>query len=430
MRLASFRLSTGELAVARERTSSLQAVSTRIEGFDVLVGFAEAESAPEVVWSLVDAGARVTAFARRGVASPLRHSRYVVCHDITPPEKDVHAALSDLQRVQGSVERIENAVLFPLDDTALWLCNRISLESPWILGGPSGANSALALDKGLQIELARECGFNVPESAIVQTAADAAAFAAAQGFPIILKSSLCVPIRDGRRQGSPAWICANDRELDRAVAHWKERVPLLAQRYIVGTGEGVFGLGAIDGVRGWSAHRRLRMMNPQGSGSSACVSVPVSTELKGSVSAFVQRTKWRGLFMIELLRDTAGKVWFVELNGRPWGSMALARRQGLEYPAWHLDLALDDRSNAGRTTTWVPGLVCRHLGRELMHLLFVLRGPKSKALGQWPSFWKSLLAVMAIGRRDGIYNWRRSDPNVFVADVCYTLQKNLFKART
>jgi predicted ATP-grasp superfamily ATP-dependent carboligase len=398
---------------------------------NALVGFAEAEAAPEVVWSLVDAGARVTAFARRGVASPLRHSSYVVCHDITPPEKDVHAALSDLQRVQGSVENLGNAaVLFPLDDTALWLCNRISLEAPWILGGSSGANGELALDKGLQVALARECGFNVPDSAVVRTASEASEFAAAQGFPIILKSSQCVPIHEGRKQRCPTWICASEAELARALAQWGERTSLLAQRYIVGTGEGVFGLGAIDGVRAWSAHQRLRMMNPQGSGSSACISAAVSPEVKCAVSAFVQRTGWRGLFMIELLRDAAGKVWFVELNGRPWGSMALARRQGLEYPAWHMNLALDERANVGRTTASAPGVVCRNLGRELMHLLFVLRGPKSKAIGHWPSFWKSLLAVMAIRPRDGIYNWRRSDPGVFVADVCYTLHKNLFKARS
>jgi predicted ATP-grasp superfamily ATP-dependent carboligase len=400
-------------------------------GCDVLVGFAEAESAPEVVWSLVDAGARVSVFARRGVASPLRHSRHVVCHDITPPEKNANAARVDLERVQRSVGGSGNqAVLFPLDDTALWLCNELSPEPPWILAGPQGRNAELALDKGLQVELARECGFHVPESAVIHTAADAASFAEARGLPIILKSSRCVHISDGRRHRSPTWICADQRELDRAVASWGERVPLLAQRYIVGTGEGVFGLGAIDGVRGWSAHRRLRMMNPEGSGSSACVAADVPPELTRSVSAFVQKTGWRGLFMIELLRDTAGRLWFVELNGRPWGSMALARRQGLEYPAWHLNLALDERSDAGRSTTSMPGLVCRHLGRELMHLLFVLRGPRSKALGQWPSFWSSLVSVMAIGRRDGIYNWRRSDPSVFVSDVWYTLQKNLFKARS
>jgi hypothetical protein len=65
-----------------------------------------------------------------------------------------------------------------------------------------------------------------------------------------------------------------------------------------------------------------------------------------------------------------------------------------------------------------------------MHLLFVLRGPKSKALDQWPSFWKSLRAVVTIRPRDGVYNWRSSDPGVFVADLCYTLQKNLVKARS
>jgi hypothetical protein len=341
----------------------------------VLVGFAEAEAAPEVVWSLVDAGARVTAFARRGVPSPLRHSRHAICHDITPPEKSVECARADLQALQQSmtVDR-KPRILFPLDDTALWLCSEVALEAGWILAGPRGANAALALDKGRQIELARECGFNVPESAVVQTAADARAFVTAHGFPVIFKSSACMRVSDGRQQRRQVWLCANAREVERALAEWRESAPMLAQRYIAGTGAGVFGLGTVSGVRAWSAHRRLRMMNPQGSGSSACVSEPVPLDVQSSAAAFVQRTGWRGLFMIEVLRDLAGKVWFVELNGRPWGSMALARRQGLEYPAWHVSLALDEQSAEGRATTSVPGLVCRHIGRELMHLLFVLRG--------------------------------------------------------
>jgi hypothetical protein len=401
-----------------------------IAGLSVLVGFAEAEAAPEVVWSLVDAGAQVFAFGRRGVASALRHSRHVICHDITPPEADARQAIADLQVICRSMSQDGRVrLLFPLDDTAVWLCNELSLGPEWVLAGPHGANAVLALNKGLQVELARECGFNVPESTVVHTVSDAKSFAAMQGFPIILKSSQCVPIHGGRRQRCRSWICASERELDGALTAWGERVPLLAQRYIVGTGEGAFGLGAIDGVRGWSAHRRLRMMNPQGSGSSACISQRVSPDLRARVSALIERTGWRGLFMIELLRDQGGRVWFVELNGRPWGSMALARRQGLEYPAWHLSLALNERSTAGRITRSAPGLTCRHLGRELMHLLFVLRGPKSKALGHWPSFWKSLFAVLTIRPRDGIYNLRLSDPSVFIADLCYTLQKNLFKAR-
>jgi hypothetical protein len=238
-----------------------------------------------------------------------------------------------------------------------------------------------------------------------------------------------VSITNGRVGGCGKWICANAGELERACNAWGQRVPLLVQSFIGGTGEGVFGLAAPEGIRAWSAHRRLRMMNPQGSGSSACVSQPVSGDLKAAVGLLIAQTNWRGLFMIELLRDDAGRIWFVELNGRPWGSMALARRQGLEYPAWHVRLVLDSLSKAGLERADAPGLVCRHLGRELIHLLFVLRGPRSRALRHWPSFREAISGVLGIRLGDAVYNWRREDPKVFISDCYYTLHENLFKGR-
>src|SRR5260370_10628246 len=131
------------------------------------------------------------------------------------------------------------------------------------------------------------------------------------------------------------------------------------------------------------------MMEPQGSGSWACICQPVAEEIKLKVEALIAKAGWRGLFMIELLRDAAGKIWFVELNGRTWGSMALCRRQGLEYPAWHVNLAMDEASQAGIGASSQAGLLCRHAGREIMHLLFVLRGARSNGLNQRPSFCKA-----------------------------------------
>jgi hypothetical protein len=64
-----------------------------------------------------------------------------------------------------------------------------------------------------------------------------------------------------------------------------------------------------------------------------------------------------------------------------------------------------------------------------MHLLFVLRGPKSEALSEWPSFWESFTDVMSCGQGETLYNWRREDFKVFLADIYYTLKSNLFKAR-
>jgi len=76
------------------------------------------------------------------------------------------------------------------------------------------------------------------------------------------------------------------------------------------------------------------MMDPEGSGSSACTPIAVRPELRDAVALMMARLEWEGLFMVELLGDEAGRAWFMELNGRAWGSMALARRMGLEYPAW------------------------------------------------------------------------------------------------
>jgi predicted ATP-grasp superfamily ATP-dependent carboligase len=171
------------------------------------------------------------------------------------------------------------------------------------------------------------------------------------------------------------------------------------------------------------------MMNPQGSGSSACVAQPVPQDLRSVAGKFITQAGWRGLFMIEVLRDDSGQVWFVELNGRPWGSMALCRRQGLEYPAWHVELAMDEHSPSGFEVSSGTGVVCRHAGREFMHLLFVLRGAKSDALRRWPSFWETIGNVIHFHREDGLYNWRRDDPKVFIADFYYTIHDNLFKSR-
>lgn len=399
----------------------------------VLLGFAEALAAPEVVWSLVDAGFRLVAFARKGRACALRHSRHVLCHEICAPESDLDTALSDIQAVIGSLDaELDDSerVLFPLDDKAVWLCSQVQLRRPWVLAGPSGAQADLALNKYLQIQIARLAGFDVPRTSLARNANDILSFVAAESFPIILKSVESVPRNKGRVYGCRKWICANHKELECAISEWAEKVPLLVQSFVTGIGEGVFGLATADGVRAWSAHRRLRMMNPHGSGSSACISQPLSYALRDKVEAFLRKAEWSGLFMIELLRDNAGKTWFVELNGRPWGSMALSRRQGFEYPAWHLTLATDHRLPECMSVTCTPGLVCRHLGRELMHLLFLLRGRKSKAISAWPSLWNTLREVIGVRPGDGFYNWRRDDPQVFVADFYYTIRDNLLKHRS
>jgi len=398
----------------------------------VLIGFAEALAAPEAAWSLLDRDFRVVAFARRGRASALRHSKYVKCYEISPPESDLKAALADIRDLCSSLSAENGStprLLFPLDDKAVWLGSRMELRDGWVLAGPRGPSAELALRKCIQIQAALDAGFEVPATGMARSAKDIFEFCETTPFPVILKAADCVSISGNRMFDCPKWICANRGELDRAVAAWGERTPVLVQPFIVGTGEGVFGFAGPDEVLGWSGHRRLRMMNPQGSGSSACVSKSVPPEIRLKAAEMVKRAGWRGMFMIELLRDAGGRVWFVELNGRPWGSLALSRRQGLEYAAWHIELAINPQAS---TATELPSdhqIVCRNLGREIMHLLFVLRGPKSGALVEWPSFWKTLADVLPIRRTDTFYNWCGGDVRVFLADCYYTIHDQVFKTK-
>src|SRR5262249_20713316 len=162
---------------------------------------------------------------------------------------------------------------------------------------------------------------------------------------------------------------------------------------------------------------------------SACVSRDVPEDLKGPIQRMILENGWRGLFMVEFLQDRLGQYWFVEFNGRPWGSMALSRRQGLEYAACNARWALAPGFSVQAPTLNGSEVVCRNLGRELMHLLFVLRGRKSKAIEMWPSFWRSLADVLRIRRQDYFYNFRRGDLWVFFSDCLCTIRDQVFKPR-
>ena len=396
-----------------------------------LIGFAEALAAPEVVWSLASQGYAITAFGRRGRTTPLRRSRFVRVVEIAPPEVDSRQTLADISALAAQLSKTSQGplVVMPLDDETVWLCGQAELGDHTVLAGPRGAGVDLALDKCRQIELARAAGFAVPWTRVVRKREEA--LAETLRFPVVFKPSDAVRNADNRLGKGRSWICADAAELEAALKQWNGAMPMLLQEFIPGTGEGFFGLATARGVVGWSRHRRVRMMNPHGSGASACAAIlepDKNSEAAGE--RFVQQGGWRGLFMIELLRDRAGKLWFMEFNGRTWGSMALARRSGLEYPAWAAQLALNPETTFAIPPRTGEGLVCRHLGRELMHLVFVLKGSKSKAITEWPSFWKTLPEMLQCKRNHRWYNWSREDRGVFFSDVASTLKNQLFRSRS
>lgn len=384
----------------------------------ILIGFAEALPAPEVLFSLLDAGHRVSAFAR-STHLPLARLPLEKLHLLPAPERDVSAAIAALRAVMAAPGRPD--LILPLDDGGLWLTNAALGESPGSAGA-TGEQGRVALDKIVQITAAAAAGLAVPPTVIVRSPTD---LPDDIPLPAIAKPALAIRVCDGSLgKGEVIYLPDHTAVAELRAGLSEDMEPLLVQPLLAGEGEGVFGFATPEGIIGWSGHRRLRMMNPHGSGSSACISTVPSAQLRGDVEAFIAAIGWQGPFMVELLRGTDGTVWFMELNGRMWGSMALARRQGLEYPAWAVARALNPDFRPNPPLLSERPVVQRNLGREILHLLFVLRGPRSAFhKANWPRFCSSLAAVLKPSHPRQFYNYNNKYRSFFIYEALWTIRK-------
>lgn len=383
----------------------------------VLIGFAESLAAVESAWILRDAGFEVVGFARAGARPALAAARGVRVLPVPSPEKDLAASA---EAVAALIRAERPAAVLPLDDASLMVLSAI--PDPGVpVAAPTGAALRLALDKSEQLTLARKAGFPVPETAIVEPGSPPATAPGGTG-PWMVKCALAVVERDGRLTRPAGSIARDAAEVTAAAA--AIGAPSLAQPLLTGVGEGLFGYAAAGEVYALSAHRRVRMMNPRGSGSSACRSIPVDAGLVEPVRRFVAEAGWHGIFMIELLRDADGRPWFMELNGRAWGSMALARHRGLDYPLWAVRGAYDPDFRPPPVPE-APHLICRHLGREIVHLLAVLRGARGADAGRWPSRGATLAAMLRPERGTRWYHARRGESGVLARDTWQTVAAQL-----
>ncbi|MFI5009650.1 MAG: hypothetical protein ACHQDY_05175 [Solirubrobacterales bacterium] len=391
--------------------------------YSLLVGFADALAAPEVAMSLLGAGHRVVSFARRGRPVALRRLRGVEIVEVTAPEDDLAACMGEVADVAA-----RNDLTMPLDDLAVLVCDR-ALPPSARVAGPRGRQARLALDKRVQLRGAEAAGLAVPAWVELPPDGDGlpgdwAGLPGGEGlpgneaWPLVCKPALAAEEMGGRLRRLAPKLVGTPAELSSVRRAWGAGTPAIVQRWVAGSGGGVFGLAGSGAVHHLSAHKRVRMMNPAGSGSSACSSVPVPAELEAPIARFLTAANWQGMFMVELLR-AGDSWWFVELNGRPWGSLALARRRGYEYPAWAVAGVLDSTVQLPAPPPFAE-LLCRHLGRELVHLLFVLRGPRSHP-GVWPGRAETLRALLPGGRRTSWYNLAPGARRVFVEDTWRTV---------
>lgn len=392
----------------------------------VLAGPGESLSGIECVRSLVAGGYRVVVYTHSRTRIPLDLERGVSVVRVPDPQRDVDAAVAALQRLRDEVD-----VILPLDDIAVALRARMGdrSDATAVTAGPTGPRAQVALDKRRQLEAAGSAGFAVPPTVHLDSADDLLAELPGDlRLPVVVKPALAVEEHGGKLVRPAGGVCTTLADVQRAAAAASPSTPRMVQPLIEGVGVGVFGL-AVDGrARALSGHQRVRMMNPSGSGASACRSRALDPDELRSTEELCRALEWSSLFMVELLQPLSGPAAFMELNGRAWGSMALARRHGFEYARWAVDEALGRSPREDLPRVLVPAgpehLVARHAGRELVHLGAVLRSGR-RGPG-WPTRAGAARSVLRVSRSDAWYNLEPGGSRrVFLADTWRTVSSQV-----
>jgi predicted ATP-grasp superfamily ATP-dependent carboligase len=155
-------------------------------------------------------------------------------------------------------------------------------------------------------------------------------------------------------------------ELERKVTErLRAAGDVLIQEFVSGRGTGFSCLVASGQVFLPFAWERIREVDPRGSASSCRKAIALDQQLVALSSSLIREIGFQGIAMVEYKKTGDGPPVLMEINGRPWGSIALPIAGGIDYPRYLIDWYL-----AGA----LP--------------------PKSIAYpGEYPKFWSTLLKV-------------------------------------
>jgi len=261
----------------------------------------------------------------------------------------------------------------------------------WLALPPHNALK-LASDKFETIEIARSLGIAVPRTWLVRSQTDLPA-ASDIKFPVVVKDRTSLQWVKGKGVfGSVAY--ADRREsLERKVGERLQAAgEVLIQEFVSGTGIGYSCFATDEGLFlpfGWE---RIREIDPRGSASSCRKSISLDPQLVKASGRLIQKIGFKGIAMVEYKQAGDGPAILMEINGRPWGSIALPIASGIDYARYLIDWWLTG-ALPPKQIDYRSGIICRRIVGELTHLNNVRWGKPDKWPGAYPNFWSTLAKV-------------------------------------
>ena len=389
----------------------------------MLVTDAGSGSAVSVIRSLGGRGVRVIA-ADSHPRSPGSRSRFTAERLLYPPAHLAPGRMVDT--LLAAARRRSVDLIVPVcDETVLPLSGqRDRFAGICRLALPPAGALEVAYDKHATVELAGHLGVPTPRSRLVNSATEATEVAEELGWPVVVKPQAPTLYHPGGTVEQLRVSYAADlASLRRQLEPLEGRCGALLQEYSGGEGHGVELLAHEGRPLAAFQHRRLREVPHTGGPSSFRESVPLDPVLYDLSVRLLGALRWTGLAMVEFKKGDRGPR-LMEINGRIWGSLPLAVKSGMDFPARLAELFLAGPPPAGSppATAYAVGVRSRKLELELFWIAAALRGRSRHPFLPRPTRSQALrAAVRLLSTADGYDVLQRGDLRPALAELAQVL---------
>ncbi|MCW5980581.1 MAG: ATP-grasp domain-containing protein [Bryobacteraceae bacterium] len=306
-------------------------------------------------------------------------------------------------------------VLLPTNDytTGALAAHASALSGLARMALPSEESLARAQDKYVLAELSRQLGIESPSTRLARSEGEILTAAGEVGYPCVAKlrrgsGAVGLRIVRGPEQWRPMDLAG--RESDVAF-DFRQYV---VQEFVPGDTHDVCAMFCHGELRAAVTQRRLRTYPAVGGVGVDCVTTD-EPALVERATVLMRALEWHGPAQIEFKVDPeGGRVWLIEVNGRLWGTLALAVWAGVDFPWLWYRLALDGDVSwhrpyrFGARYRWPVPLGILHAA-------------------QTDARWRSLVSLLGPAPDTG-GDWRWSDPAPHAAEFLYGL-KRLWRRR-
>ena len=289
--------------------------------------------------SLGRAGHRVTVAVPQGLSAPVARSRYVAqVIDSPSPWADQAAFRRFLLAEARKYE-----VLLPVSEAAIAATATLRAElAPVRLLMPSDDSLRYTLSKYHATKLAQSVGLATPPTVLLSDGSWPAGHSSdvlaplvellrPLGYPLLLKHDNYLSLSGKYVRGSTQKVYSPLQARALLAELREQRAQVIAQTEMPGHGAGVFLLRHQGQTVLRFAHERLHEVPYTGGVSSlrrSCHDDP----LVARSEKLLAKIDYQGVAMVEFRKDQQGEPLFLEVNGRLWGSLALALHAGVDFP--------------------------------------------------------------------------------------------------